>query len=276
LSRLLARLREQEILTTSRQDPYFRTHPLSQDRMEFVGDWVARSRTRDAPFPPAMVTGFAMVKAKLDGFIDPPLATLRRYPEADASAPARYARAIALHRSGRADAALAVLGPLAQEQPGNPWLRELQGQILFEAGRLREAIGPLREAVRLAPGEALIRTLLGRALLETNDPMLIRAAAAEFEASLMQERDSAFTWRQLGTAQGRLGLMPQADLALAEEAMLLGDFPEARFRARRAEAALPPGPLRLRAQDLRNAAQRDNLTRAQREQDDAMRRRQRR
>jgi predicted Zn-dependent protease len=280
LSRLLARLREQEILTTSRQDPYFRTHPLSRDRMEFVQDWVGRSRAGDAAFPPAMVAGFAMVKAKLDGFIDPPLATLRRYPESAAGsamdAPARYARAIALHRSGRADAALAVLGPLAREQPGNPWLRELQGQILFEAGRLREAIGPLREAVQLAPGEPLVRTLLGRALLETNDPMLIRAAAAEFEASLMQERDSPFIWRQLGIAQGRLGLMPEADLALAEEAMLLGDFPEARFLARRAEEALPPGPLRLRAQDLRNAAQRDNLTRAQRERDDAMRRRQRR
>jgi hypothetical protein len=46
--------------------------------------------------------------------------------------------------------------------------------------------------------------------------------------------------------------------------------------AHQAAAALPPGPLKLRAQDLRAAARRDNLTREQREQDDAMRRRQRR
>ena len=67
---------------------------------------------------------------------------------------------------------------------------------------------------------------------------------------------------------------PQADLALAEEAMLNGDYPDARRLARRAEEALPPGPLKLRAQDLREAARRDNLTKEQREQDDAMRRRQ--
>ncbi|MFC7541353.1 hypothetical protein ACFQU2_20405 [Siccirubricoccus deserti] len=90
--------------------------------------------------------------------------------------------------------------------------------------------------------------------------------------SLRIERDSSFAWRQLGTAHGRLGEMPQADLALAEEAML-EEFPRARFLARRAEEALPPGPLKLRAQDLRHAAQRDNLTREQRDQDDAMRRR---
>jgi len=70
------------------------------------------------------------------------------------------------------------------------------------------------------------------------------------------------------------GLAAQADLALAEEAMLTGDFPGVRTLAQRAEAALPPGPLRLRAADLRHAAQRDNMTREQREQEkDAMRRR---
>jgi predicted Zn-dependent protease len=90
------------------------------------------------------------------------------------------------------------------------------------------------------------------------------------------ERDNAFVWRQLGIAEGKLGRMPQADIALAEEAMLEGDYPAVRLLSRRAAAALPPGPLRLRAEDLRHAAQRDNLTREQRDAEDAMRRRSRR
>lgn len=273
LARLLGRLQEQELLAVGRQDPYFRTHPLSTDRLEFVTEHVARSPASDAPFPAALDTGFRMVRAKLDAFIDPPLATWKRYPESDAGAPARYARAIAQYRSGRAETALGILAPLLRDQPGNPWLRELQGQILFEAGRPREAVAPLREAARLAPAESLIRTALGRALMEAGDPASLRAAAAEFEASLRLERDNAFTWRQLGTVEGRLGRMPQADLALAEEAVLEGDYPNARMLARRAEEALPPGPLKLRAQDLREAAKRDNLTKEQREQDDAARRR---
>jgi predicted Zn-dependent protease len=273
LQRLLGRMQEQELLTVGRQDPYFRTHPLSRDRLEFVSDWVERASVRgDAPFPPALDAAFGMVRAKLDGFIDAPLATWRRYPESDASAPARYARAIAQHRSGRADAALDILASLAREQPSSPWVRELQGQVLFEAGRVQEAVMPLREAARLAPGEALIRLALGRALMESGGPALLPAAVAELEASLRLERESAFAWRQLGIAQGRLGRTGQADLALAEEAMLVADFPGARMLARRAEEALPPGPLRLRAADLRYAAQRDNMTREQREQEKTMRR----
>jgi len=275
LERLLERLKDQELLATARQDPYFRTHPLSRDRLEFVKDWVAHSRASDKPFPPGFESAFRMVKAKLDGFIDAPATTWRRYPESDTSAPARYARAIAQYRSGRADVALGILESLVKEQPNSPWLRELQGQILFEAGRVREAIPPLREAARLAPGQALIRLAFGRALMEAGEPAQLRAAVEELEACLRIERDNAFAWRQLGIAYGRLGQMPQADLALAEEAMLLGDYPTVRFLARRAEEALPPGPLRLRAQDLRYAVQRDNLTREQREQDDAMRRRSR-
>jgi predicted Zn-dependent protease len=274
LQRLLRRMGEQELLTVGRQDPYLRTHPLSRDRLDFVSDWVERGHVRaDAPFPPGLDAAFRMVRAKLDGFIDAPLQTWRRYPESDASAPARYARAIAQHRSGRADAALDILGGLVREQPSNPWLRELQGQILFEAGRVSEAIGPLREAARLAPGEALVRLALGRALMEAGNPALLPAAAAELEASLRAERENAFAWRQLGIAQGRLGRMAQADLALAEEAILTADFPGARMLARRAEEALPPGPHRLRAADLRHAAQRDNMTREQREQENTMRRR---
>jgi len=279
LQRLLGRMQEQELLTVGRQDPYFRTHPLSRDRLEFVSDWVKRASLRggggDAPFPPGLDSDFRMVRAKLDGFIDAPLATWRRYPESDASAPARYAGAIAQHRSGRAEAALGILHGLAREQPSNPWVRELQGQVLFEAGRVQEALMPLREAARLAPGEALVRLALGRALMEAGDPALLPAAVAELEAALRLERENAFGWRQLGVAQGRLGRRGQADLALAEEAMLTGDFPAVRMLAGRAEEALPAGPLRLRAADLRHAAQRDNMTREQREQENTMRRRSR-
>jgi predicted Zn-dependent protease len=275
LARLLDRLQDQEMLAVGRQDPYFRTHPLSRDRLAFVADHLARSRLAEAAYPPALEAGFRMVQAKLDAFVDAPAATWKRYPESDGSAAARYARAIAQYRSGRADQAIALLAPLLRDEPGNPWLRELQGQILFEAGRPREAVAPLREAARLAPSEGLVRAALGRALMEAGDPALLRAAAAEFEASLRAERDNAFTWRQLGIVQGRLGQAPQADLALAEAAALEGDFPTARMLARRAEEALPPGPLKLRAQDLREASRRDNLTKEQREQDDAMRRRSR-
>ncbi|MGG5810065.1 M48 family metalloprotease [Falsiroseomonas sp. CW058] len=257
--RLLERLLEQELLAVGRQDPYFRTHPLSRDRLDFIREHLSRSRNADAALPAGFEEGFAMVRAKLDGFIDAPAMTWRRWPETDTSAPARYARAIAQFRSGRIAEAVAMVDALLRESPASPWLHELKGQILFEGHRPAEALAPYAQAARLAPDEGLIRLNHARVLIELGAPAQLRLAVAELEAALRTERESAFLWRQIATARGRLGEMPLADLALAEEALLLGDARTARTLARRAEAALPPGPMRLRAQDLANAAAPENL-----------------
>ena len=259
LERLLERLLEQELLAVGRQDPYFRTHPLSRDRLEFIREHLSRSSATDAALPPDLEAAFAMVRAKLDGFIDSPTLTWRRYPESDRSAPARYARAVAQFRSGRINEAVALVDGLIAEQPASPWLHELRGQILFEGHRLADSLAPYAAAARLAPEEGLIRLGYARVLIELGQPAQLRLALVELDASLRTERESPFVWRQIATARGRLGDMALADLALAEEAMLLGDPRAARTLASRAEAALPPGPLRLRAQDLKNAAQPENL-----------------
>lgn len=264
MERLLERLLDQELLSVSRQDPYFRTHPLSRDRLEFIRDQIARSRQADAPLPPGLEDAFAMVRAKLDGFIESPAVTWRRWPESDGSAPARYARAIAQFRSGRVEEAAAMVDGLIRDAPRSPWLHEVKGQILFEGARVAEALAPYREAARLAPEEGLIRLSHARVLIELGGPAQLRAAVAELDAALRTERESPFAWRQMAIARGRLGDMPGADLALAEEALLLGDGPTARMLARRAEAALPPGPQRLRAADLANAAAPENLPRRSR------------
>ena len=274
LARLLERLMEQENLRVARQeDAYLQTHPLSRDRLEFIREQVARSPYPDAALPAQLETRYAMVRAKLDGFLDAPRITMRRYPESDASAPARYARAIAQFRSGRLNEALALLETLLREQPSNPYLHEIKGQFLFEGGRPRDSLGPYRDAARLAPLEPLIRLSYARALIEAGgDAASLRLAVAELEASLARERDSAFAWHQLAVAQGRLGQTALAELAMAEEAILNQDFPEARFRARRAEEALPAGPARNRATDLRYAARRENMTPEERRTEDERRR----
>lgn len=221
---------------------------------------LARSPAADAALPTGLEGAFAMVRAKIDGFIDLPANTWRRYPESDTGAPARYARTIALFRSGRTAEALAVLETLLRETPSSPWLHELQGQILFEGQRAAEALGPYATAARLAPEEGLIRLNHARVLMELGQPAQLRQAVAELEAALRTERESPFAWRQMGIARGRLGQLPQADLALAEEALLRGDARTARMLAQRAEQALPPGPMRLRAQDLVNATEPENLS----------------
>ncbi len=241
-----------------RQDPYLINHPLTQDRIIFVEHHAEASPYRDAPLPAGFESAFQMVKAKLDGFLNPPAGVLRRYPASDRSAPARYARAIALHRLGHDADAVPMLDELIREQPSSPWLAELKGQVLFEAGQARAALAPYREAVRLAPGEPLIRQSLARVMIETSDPALLRPAIEQLQLAQRQSREDDDSWHLLGIAWGRLGNLGEANLALAEEAMLQDDIPLARRFAREAAKALPQGPSRLRALDISNAVKKEN------------------
>ena len=255
---LFRRVQDQDALVDGLQDPYLRTHPLTRDRIEAVNAHIARSPHSDARLPAGFDTGFLLVQAKLRGFLEPSTVTLRRLREDDAAAPARYARGIALFRLGHTDEALKVIDLLLAEMPTSPWLHELKGQILFEGGRGAAALAPYREAARLAPEHAPLRAALARAMIETGEPAQLRQAIGHLQSALAREHDDADSWRRLGIAFGRLGAMGQADLSLAEEALVLGDIPRARVLARRAEKQLPAGPSRLRAVDIGNAVKKEN------------------
>ena len=63
-----------------------------------------------------------------------------KYPDSDHSFVARYARAIAYYRETETERALDSIDDLLREYPNNPYLWELKGQVLFEAGRMRDAV----------------------------------------------------------------------------------------------------------------------------------------
>lgn len=247
---LFQRLVEQEILLVDRQDPYVRTHPVTRDRVEFVQTEIARGSNRGAALPAGFADAFALVQAKLDGFLDPPATTARKRP--GNSEAARYARAVALFRQGRGPEAVAEIDRLVASDPGSPWFHELRGQVLYETGRPAAAVPSYREAARLAPGEPLIRVEHGRALADTNDPALLGQAVAELETGLRFDRTLSVGWRSLASVRARRGEEGLAALASAEAAALEGRVPDARRLAVRAQELLPAGPARLRAQDLSN------------------------
>jgi predicted Zn-dependent protease len=255
---LFRRMQSQDMLVAEMQDPYLQTHPLTRDRIEFVRQHIARSPYSNARLPAGFEAGYVMVREKLRAFLEPSSVTLRRVKPGDTSPPARYARAIALYRLGRTDEALVPLDAMLAEAKGNPYLHELKGQVLFEGGRAQAALGPYREAARLAPDQPQIRAALARAMIETGDTALLRPAVQNLQSALARERDDASAWRSLGVAWGRLGNLGEADLALAEEAMLMNDIPRARMLARRAEKQLPQGPSRQRAADVANAVKKEN------------------
>jgi len=241
----------QDLLSASRQDPYMRTHPLTRDRISALQAHVDGSRFSDNPLPTAYDKMHRIMKAKLFAFLEPAVTALRRYPESDVSEEARMARAIAYYRRPDLERALPLVDDLLAEFPENPFYHELRGQMLFESGRVKEALPSYREAVRLLPTSPLLRRAYGHVQLEMNDPALLPAAIKNLRAAVAHDSTDSFSWRQLAIAYGRDGQIGLSALALAEEAMLQRRHRDAIYHAGKAEKNLPRGSAGwLHAQDI--------------------------
>ena len=248
-------LGEQELLSVSRQDAYVRTHPLTRDRIGFLEHHVSRSRFTNVPTSEKFKKAHARMVAKLRAFTQRKRRTFRNYPESDTSLPARYARAIAYFRSAGTEKALGIMGALIAEKPSDPYFHELKGQILFENGRIGEAIPAYQKAVELLPGSALIMTDLAKAQIEINDPEMRNRAIRHLNVAIELEPKRPFTWRLLATAEGKNGNMVESWRALAEEALLVGRLDRAIGLAKRSQSQTEVGtPVWLRAEDIIAAA----------------------
>jgi predicted Zn-dependent protease len=241
----------QDALVSSRQDPYVRTHPLTRDRVLFVEHHVANSRFSGRPMPPGFEERHRRMVAKLDGFLDPPQSTLRKYRADDPSVAARYARAIAYYRAPDLDRALPLVDGLIAAEPGNAYFAELKGQMLFENGRVAEAEPHYRRAVELLPHVPLLRTELAHVQIELNRPELLDSTIDNLTQALRVDRFDSLAWRLAATAYGRKGEMGLSSWALAEHNILIGQPRLARALAERAMRQLKHGsPAWLRAQDI--------------------------
>ncbi len=244
-------LGRQEMLSANRRDPYLTTHPLTRERISHIRAYVATSPFTGQSSPAGFDALFGRMIAKLAGYLESPEVLRRRYPDADQSVAARYARAIALYRRSDLGAAIALVDGLLAEQPGDPFFHELKGQILLENGRIAESVPPYRRAVELLPGEPLLGIGLAQALIETATPEAGRDAATHLEAALRVDPDNAGAWRLLGAAYSLVGDEPMAALASAESALLQGHREEAERFAKRAEKGLAPNsPAWLRVADI--------------------------
>lgn len=238
------------------QDPYVRSHPLNSDRVQRLEAVVSASPYYEKAPNPEHAYYYERIKGKIEGFILPADAALRKYPVSDKSVRARYARAYAYHKAVELDKGLAEIDSLLAERPNDPYFLELKGQLLFENGRLEEALAPLRDAVAAKPDEPQIRTLLGRVLIATEKDEYRAEAIKELEFAATQDAESPFIWYQLGIAYNLDGDDGLASLAAAEQAALAGNLGPTIYNAKRALDVLPRGtPKWQRAQDLLVLAQ---------------------
>ena len=226
-------------------------HPVSSERMANLEQTLKTAPAWNKPVDPALEERFRRVKAKLAGYVLTPEEALKRYPLTDTTVYGHYARAYAYHRSGYPDRANLEAEALVRADPTDPYFREVEGQILMEAGRPRDALAPLRQATEGSRSNPLIATTYGHALIATEDDRNLPEAIRVLRIATQRDDDNPWAWMQLGTAYERTGDEARAALATAERAQMTGDPRTAAISARYAMNNIPANtPDWIRAQDI--------------------------
>lgn len=243
-------LREQDRLYSAGTNPYTRTHPLTDDRIIFLENHVKTSKATGKQLPYEYELVHARMRAKLHGYLRPQ-ETLNRFPPADLSLPARYARTFAYMELFEVENALKEIDSLLKESPEDPFFWEARGDALKRDGRLNDAADAYRKAVEILPWAALIRSNLAQVLLETGNSDLIQEALDNANVAVGYEPDSIRAWNLKGEAHQRRGESGMVALTQAEVAIRRGEKQQAQVLAKRAMETLPEGSASwLQAQDI--------------------------
>ena len=251
---VLEALKGQELLLTDNQDPYIRSHPLTQDRLDTIKQYLTTSPYTNAPLPATFQEKFDRVQTKIKAFLSHPAKTLQKYPPSQTTLLARYARTIAYLKQNQIDKSLEEINDLLKEHPKDPYFWELKGQILFVGGRVKDAVAPYEKAVSLRPKDTLLKIDLAQTLVESNISQNLQKARDLLRKLTDEDPDEASTWRLLAIAQGKLNDIGNASLSLAEYFVRTGDTQQAKIQTKKALGLLPKSsPAYLRAQDIQSS-----------------------
>ena len=237
-------------------NPYTITHPLSQDRMSFIKNYIQSSPFKSQNMPKNIQKAFARAVIKLKAFLDPYRDTLRTFPDKDTSFLARYARAIAYYKIPNLEKSLAEIDALLKEYPNDGYAHELKGQILFENGKIKQAIRSYKKAHELLPNVPLIQIEYASSLIATDDKSQSNLATPLLQQALTTEKNNAYAWRQLAIVYGRNDQLGLSYTALAEEAVILGEQANALRFIKTARNYVKTGtPADFRLRDLQKHAE---------------------
>ena len=250
------RLKGEERLITSNQDPYIRTHPLNIDRMSAIDAAMQASPYTDAPLDPELERQHRRMLAKLFAFLKPQITTLQKYPESDKSIEGRYARAIAYYRRGQFDQALPLVDSLLTDAPKDPYFWQIKGDMQLSRSKVDDAIVAYRESLKYMPNAPEILTALAHAIVESNKPEFAAEAQASLQRALAINPENAYAWDMLARSYAQDDNIGMSAYAAAEKAILLGEFGDVARYCLQAEKLLDKDtPTWYRLQDIKVQAQ---------------------
>jgi predicted Zn-dependent protease len=250
LRNMMQRMAAQRALPVSRQSRYYQTHPDAAERLSVYLDHLSRQTERTIPIKSEILALVKRVETKLRAYVEPPQSILKQFDEAS-SLDHFYAKSIALYRRGELEAAMTVIDNLIKMTPKDPFFHEFRGDILMSMAKPEAAAQAYEQAISLRPDSPQIFLNYGRALIASGRAKDLTNAISALEQARDGEPKWAFVYRQLAIAYGRAGRLADADITLADEALITGDTQQAINMAKRSLShGLSRDEIRNRANDI--------------------------
>lgn len=247
LLKVMKKIQQQSKLQGIDETVYFRTHPMSSERLAFLEQSVKKS-----PYPP-QTSGSEKLKriqAKLYAFIKSPQQTNLKYPASDDSLISCYARSIAAFKNFQFNKAKTLVDRLITQEPNNPHFRELKGQILYELGQLQSAQKEFSYAIKLSPNSDLFKINEAQVVLELSPtPIQLRNVIIRLQQAL-RTRQSTMGWLLLSRAYHLNKQEAEALYASAQYSLSVGNKELAYKQAQKAKALSLDPKLTLKIEDL--------------------------
>ena len=251
LTELLKTLGKQELLHENRQDPYLRTHPISQDRISDIMEATKNINIDKSENLLLDEIKFKRIVAKIIAFTNTPGKTLLLYPRSSSQIDARYARAIAYLRLPDLDKGIKEIKELINLDRNDPFFPEVLGQMLFENGQIFQSIKQLKISAQLLPNNPYILLSLARSQIEYGENKENNDAINNLKQVLKIIPKNIAAWKLLSIAEARNNNIGLAQLASAEAYFLLGQYALSIQFAEKARIAFKKqSPSDIRALDI--------------------------
>ncbi len=244
----MKKIRARNKMSGNDESIYFRTHPLTSERINFM-----EKAVRDSKYKPTFVKdeAFERIKAKLSGFLLEPEDTYRRYPNSDNSIAGKYARAIADFKALNIGRAIKQVDELISQEPKNPYFRELKAQIYMETGKVSLAKKEYAKALEILPSSPLFQINWAQSVLEDSPTKNELNRVVNILNQTIIKYPSPLAWLLLSKAYSMQKNTAYSQYAAAEYSLGIGEEDIAKQQALRAQKnSNIPSTLKLKLDDL--------------------------
>lgn len=237
--------------TETKIDPTQINHPLTTERLNNVKTKIAKLKYKyqaDKKNDKEIANEYALVRAKLSGYLDNADRVKNLYPNFDNSDAAIYARAIASMQAGNLESAKNGALKLISNKSDYPYFYELLGDIEYQYGHYDDSVKAYEKSLKLSRNAPQIQTALALVLSERKKQGDDQQAIELCKRAILSQPQPLTYW-----ILARVYKDGKSDWAMAEYYDMLNNVKESKKYAKKAQKSLPKGsPEYLKSGDLLN------------------------